>query len=188
MIPRTDGAVAHTHQRTVIRTLKRPRRWLGVAVLSAVAALAAARTPAHAQGLNITQPPPDCDLGRRAFDDPFIDGRGITQPRILWHLEFAAGSLALSYVLHRVVRLPWWASTAVTVGVGVVPHIRGGIIQRRYPINPGDWVFDFWDRAVPAAWAANHHDDPKQSRVRSLGTSFEKWLAGYAATACFASP
>lgn len=175
---------AHAHQHSVVSRSLWPRR----GVLAAAFCCAMPLTAARAQGLHVTQPPPDCNLGRVAYDNPFGEARRYKQARVLWHLEYAAGSLAVSYVLHRVVHLPWWASAGVTVGLGVAPHIRGGVLQRKYPINPGDWVFDFWDRAVPAIWAANHHDEPQQSKVRNLGASFEKWLAGYAATACFASP
>lgn len=138
-------------------------------------------TEATAQGLKVTQPPPDCNLGRRAFDNPFSDTKGYWQPRVLWHAEYAVGTAALSWGIHKVTRLPKWASaTIAAVGVGVVPHFRSVILQRRYPINPGDIAFDAVNRGTPYVFVS--------SQPRGVWTAFGVWLATDMALSCFASP
>jgi len=165
------------------RTARESVRALLLAAVYALTPIAATR----AQGWQIRQPSPDCDLTRRAYENPFTDGHHYIQPRLAWHIEYAVGSIAVAYVVHRL-GLPRWASTLTAIGLGVAPHIRSGLIQRRYPINPGDVVFDVWDRAVPAYWASGAFDDTTSDRARDRAHAVGVWLGGYVATACFASP
>jgi len=165
------------------RAARGSARALLFAAVSALTPIAA--TPA--QGWQIRQPSPDCDLTRRAYENPFTDRHHYIQPRLAWHIEYAVASMAIAYAVHRA-GLPRWASTLTAVGLGVAPHIRGGLIQGRYPINPGDAVFDAWNRAVPAYWAAGTFDDTTPGRARSRAHAVGVWLGGYVASACFASP
>ena len=142
-----------------------------------------------AQGLKVTQPPGDCNLIERKFDNPFSDTKGYVQPRIAWHAEYAVASMGIAYAVHRITHLPGWASAAAaTIAIGVVPHVRSVLIQRRYPIDPGDLAFDFWDRATPAFWMVGHRDDSTRTVWKNHMIAGGTWLLGYAALACYASP
>jgi len=135
----------------------------------------------RAQRISIAQPSRDCRLTRSAFDNSFSDSRGYWQPRIAWHAEYAALSLATAYGIHRVTHLsPMWSAAVATVGLGLVPHIRGGIVNRSYPINPMDWTFDLWDRGAPVAWAYGRDNGYMKPAL--------VWLSGYAGLACWGEP
>lgn len=141
---------------------------------------------ASGQGL-IVQPSPDCHLFAPAFDNPFSDTRGFTQPRIAWHAEYAVASYALASVVHRVTHLPpWLSATAAAAGIGVLPHVRSVLIQRRYPINPGDLAFDAVNRATPFVWLAR--GDSTRSWVGNHWKPAAVWLAADVSLACFSSP
>jgi len=159
-------------------------------VTKIAATLAIALAPhIGAQGLKVSQPPANCDLTQRKFDNPFSDTKGYVQPRIAWHAEYAVASMGIAYAVHRVTHLPGWASAAAaTIAIGVVPHVRSVLIQRRYPINPGDLAFDFWDRATPGFWVIGHRDDATRPVWKNHLISGGTWLLGYAALACYASP
>jgi len=105
--------------------------------------------------------------------------------RYQWHAFYAALSTATAEVIHRTTHLPRWASAVTaTVGLGLVPHIRGGLFDRRYPINPADWGFDLFDRAAPIfVWSG-----ASGGTVRSQTLAATPFLVGYAALACYASP
>jgi hypothetical protein len=134
-----------------------------------------------AQRLSISQPGRDCRLTRSAFDNTFSDTKGYWQPRIAWHAEYAALSLATAYGIHRLTHLsPMWSAVVTTVGLGLVPHIRGGIINRTYPIEPMDWAFDAWDRGTPIAWAYGRDNGYMKPAL--------VWLSGYAGLACWGEP
>jgi hypothetical protein len=134
-----------------------------------------------AQRLAISQPARDCRLTRSAFDNPFSDRQGYWQPRIAWHAEYAALSFGVAYAIHRVTHLPpMWSAAVTTVGLGLVPHIRGGMINHAYAIHPMDWAFDTWDRGTPFVWSVGRdHGYTKPALM---------WLAGYAGLACWAEP
>lgn len=160
------------------------RALLALALLSVVAA-----PVAHCQGLRIVQPPPDCRLFAPAFDNPFSDTKGYTQPRIAWHAEYAVASYAAASLVRKVTHLPpWLSATVAAVGIGVLPHVRSVIIQRRYPINPGDLAYDAVNRATPFVWLAGHSDDSTRSWASNHWKPAAVWLATDVALACFASP
>lgn len=145
--------------------------------------------PTRAQGLKITQPPADCHLTTSAFDNPFSDTHGYWQPRVVWHAEFALGTYLVADLVHRVTHLPPWASaTVAAVGIGVLPHVRSVLIQRRYPINPGDLAFDAVNRGTPFVWLAGHSDDTTRTWVGNHWKPAVTWLAADLALACFSSP
>jgi hypothetical protein len=144
---------------------------------------------AGAQGLRVTQPPPDCNVFKSAFDNPFSDTRGWTQPRIAWHAEYAVGSYFIASVVRKVTHLPpWLAATVTSVGIGVLPHVRSVVIQRRYPINPGDIAFDAVNRATPYVWLASHSDDTTRSWASTHWKPVATWLVADLSLACFSSP
>lgn len=123
----------------------------------------------------------DCRLTRSAYDNPLSDTQGYWQPRIAWHAEYAALSFAAAYTIHRVTHLsPMWSAAVTTVGLGLIPHIRGSLMNGTYPIHPMDWAFDMWDRGMPFVWAASGDYGYKRPAL--------VWLAGYAALACYAEP
>jgi hypothetical protein len=136
---------------------------------------------ANAQGLRVVQPPPDCNLLRQAWDNPYDDVHLYRQPRIAWHAEYAIGTAALSWAIHKTTRLPRWASaTIASVGIGVLPHVRSVFILRHYPINPGDLAFDAVNRSTPFIFVS--------SRPPTRWKAFGVWLAADLALSCFASP
>jgi hypothetical protein len=105
--------------------------------------------------------------------------------RYQWHAFYATLSTATAEVIHRTTHLPRWASAVTaTVGLGLVPHIRGGLLDRRYPIDPADWGFDLFDRAAPIfVWSG-----VSGGTLRSQTVAATTFLVGYAALACYASP
>jgi hypothetical protein len=105
--------------------------------------------------------------------------------RYQWHAFYAAMSTGASEAIHRTTHLPRWASAlTATVGLGLVPHIRSGLVGRRYPFNPADWGFDLFDRAAPMFVWSGVSGGTWQSPTVAATTYF----AGYAALACYASP
>lgn len=154
-------------------------------------ALAIVSPPAHAQFVRVEWPERlDCDITRNAFDNPFSDTKGYVLPRYQWHAAYAGGTLALGYALHRWGKLPpWAASTIATLGIGLVPHVRG-YLKGTYAINPADWSFDLWNRSTPTFWAIAHRHDDSSSGVhwRRHAIATGTWTLGYLATVCFASP
>jgi hypothetical protein len=129
----------------------------------------------------IAPPTRDCRLTRSAYDNPFSDGSGYWQPRIAWHAEYAALSLAVAYTIHRVTHLPpMWSAAVTTLGLGLLPHIRGSLINDTYPVHSMDWAFDVWNRGTPFVWAVG--------RDRGYTKPALVWLAGYAGLACWAEP
>jgi hypothetical protein len=140
---------------------------------------------AHAQGLRISQPPPDCSLAAKRYDNPFSDSHGWTMRRYEWHAFYFGLSTIAAEGIHRVTKLPRWASaTIATVGIGVIPHIRGGIIKRQYPIAPLDWAFDGVNRAAPLIIWTGASGKTWQSRTLAATTI----ASSYFALACYASP
>jgi hypothetical protein len=145
--------------------------------------------PAHGQGLRITQPAPDCDVRKSAFDNPFSDTNGYWQPRIAWHAEYALGSYFAASLVRRVTHLPpWLSATVAAVGIGVLPHVRSVVIQRGYPINPGDLAFDAVNRGTPYVWLASHSDDSTRSWAANHWKPAAVWLMADLSLACFSSP
>jgi hypothetical protein len=145
--------------------------------LSVVAAsTASAQRPRHG---------PDCNLAERRYDNPFADHSGWSMRRYQWHAFYAGMSTAAAEAIHRTTHLPRWASAVTaTVGIGLIPHIRSGLVAKRYPFNPADWGFDLFDRAAPIFVWSGMSGGTWPSRTVAATT----YLAGYAALACYASP
>lgn len=120
--------------------------------------------------LHVVQPPPDYRLWQYRIENPVtgLEG-GLMQPRIAFHAEYAIGSVLLAKALQKVHVPP----IITVLSIAVVPHILGGVIQKRYPINPGDWVFDAWKMSLPLVHT---------TKVRW------RWLAGYAVLSGYGSP
>lgn len=127
----------------------------------------------------------DCNLAEKRFDNPFADHSGWSMRRYEWHAFYATASTATAEGIHRVTHLPRWASAlTATVALGIIPHVRSGLLVRRYPVNPPDWGFDLFNRAAPLfVWSGL-----KGGTVRSEVVSATTYVAGYAALACYASP
>ena len=127
----------------------------------------------------------DCNLARRAYDNPLSDSRGWTMRRYEWHAFYAGLSTLTAYGIHKTTKLPRWASaTIATVGIGLIPHIRGGLIKHEYPVDLRDWAFDLFDRGAPAILLVGRSDNTWQSNALAA-TAF---VGGYAALACYSSP
>jgi hypothetical protein len=127
---------------------------------------------------------PDCHLARRAFDNPFSDRGGMYLPRYQWHIARAAGTGLVGEGLHRITRLPRWASYAIAgVGIGVIPHVRG-VVMRTYAFNLRDWSFDAFLSSTPLLALETWADS--SWRTRAFGTTTV--IAGYLAGACYAQP
>lgn len=127
---------------------------------------------------------PDCDLARKAYDNPFSDHHGYVLRRYQWHAAYASASAVTGEVIHRATGLPRWASFLISgTAIKVVPHVRG-VMQHRYPFNARDWAFDGFIGAAPLiAWAGWTGGD---WRSRVLGAT--TLTMGYVGLACFASP
>lgn len=154
------------------------RTWLLLATLA---------LPTAAQAKQHVTPPrgPDCNLARRAYDNPFSDSRGWSMRRYEWHGFYAGLSTLAAYGIHKTTRLPAWASAAIaSVGIGLVPHIRGGLIKRDYPVNALDWSFDALNRSAPSFVVLGNYGNKWQSKAIAA-TSF---VGGYLALACYSSP
>jgi hypothetical protein len=120
----------------------------------------------------------DCNLARRAFDNPFSDSRGWWMPRYAWHGFYAGAGVAVGEVLHRATKRPRW-QTAIAAGVAtsLVWHVRG-LVRKQYGFSPRDWAFDFFVRSAPLLlW---------DQRPRTLAAT--TLIGGYFSLACFASP
>jgi hypothetical protein len=138
-------------------------------------------------GYSISQSPPDCNLARMSSDNFIGDGRAgtITARRYQLHL-ISIGSAALASVaVNRLLHLaPVKSAFVGGVGTGIIPHYRGAIVQRRYPIDPGDVVADATMRMIPFIVVNGHKDHSFGGHVR---TAFEV-VSSYAAVACLAHP
>jgi hypothetical protein len=129
--------------------------------------------------------PRDCNLARPAYDNPFSDSRGWTMRRYEWHAFYAGLSTLTAYGIHKTTKLPAWASaTIATVGIGLLPHIRGGLIKHEYGVNALDWGFDVLDRGAPALLVLGRSGHTWQSKTLAATTL----VAGYFALACYSSP
>ena len=151
----------------------------GVRRLAFALVLCTAAHVAHAQAR-----PRDCNLARRAYDDPFTDSRGWHMRRYQWHAFYAGLSVATAEAIHRTTRMPRWASAATaTVAIGLVPHVRG-VIRRRYPFDARDWAFDVVDRSAPLfVWRVSAPQSWTSRTVTAAG-----YAGSYLSLACYASP
>ncbi len=105
--------------------------------------------------------------------------------RYEWHAFYAGLSTLTAYGIHKTTKLPRWASAAIaTVGIGLVPHIRGGLIKRDYPVHALDWGFDILNRGAPAFLVMGQAGNSWQSRALAATA----YIGGYAALACYSSP
>src|SRR5437868_10836757 len=87
----------------------------------------------------------DCNLAERRYDNPFADHSGWSMRRYEWHAFYATSSIIAAEGIHRATHLPRWASAVTaTIALGILPHIRSGLMLKRYPINAKDWSFDLF--------------------------------------------
>ena len=126
----------------------------------------------------------DCNLARRAYDDPFSDSHGWHMRRYEWHAFYAGLSLGASEALHRATHMPRWASAATaTLAIGLIPHVRG-IIRHKYPFNGRDWAFDLVNRSAPLfVWRESVDQSWSERSAMAAG-----YVGGYLSLACYASP
>lgn len=90
------------------------------------------------RGYSVTVRAPDCRLAARSSEDFITDGANQVYAR-RWQLEAirVGGAFAVSEIIHRIF-LPHHKTAAAViggVGVGLLPHVRSQLIQRRYPID-----------------------------------------------------
>jgi hypothetical protein len=161
-----------------------------IATVIAVVLAVVIPTCARAQtwhGYTVSQPPADCNLKRVSSDNFIGDGRRgtITAPRYQLHAISIGTSVVASYAVRKVFRLGPVKSAAIGgLGVGLLPHVRSVLIQRRYPIDPGDIVADATMRMAPFMVAVGHHDHSASAHFLA-GVSV---VASYFAVACWAHP
>ena len=129
--------------------------------------------------------PRDCNLARPAYDNPFSDARGWTMRRYQWHGFYAGLSTLTAYGIHKTTKLPGWASaTIATVGLGLIPHIRGSLVKHQYKMDTRDWAFDLFNRGAPAMLIVGRPGKTWQSNTIAAAG----FAAGYLTLACYASP
>jgi hypothetical protein len=131
------------------------------------------------------KPQVDCNLAERRFDNPLGDNSGWSMRRYQWHAFYAVTSTVAAEGIHRVTHAPRWVSAATaTVALGLVPHIRGGLLIKRYPVDPLDWSFDIVNRSMPLfVW-----NGARAKTWRARAVTATSYVAAYAALACYASP
>lgn len=151
----------------------------GVRRLACVLILCFTGHVVHAQA-----PIRDCNLARRAYDDPFADSHGWHMRRYEWHAFYAGLSLATAEALHRTTRMPRWASAVTaSLALGLVPHVRG-VIRHKYPFDGRDWAFDLVNRSAPVfAWRASRDQSMTERTATAAG-----YVGAYLSLACYASP
>ena len=134
--------------------------------------------------VNAQAPARDCNLARRAYDDPFSDSHGWHMRRYEWHAFYAGLSVAAAEALHRTTHMPRWASAATaTIAIGLIPHVRG-VIRHKYPFDGPDWAFDLVDRSAPLVVWRESLDQPWTGRAMTAAA----YVGGYLSLACYASP
>jgi hypothetical protein len=143
--------------------------------------------PIRAQSVRFVNQPPDCDLARKAYDNPFSDSHGFVLRRYQWHAFYAALSTGSAEALHRITGWPRWSTALITsVGIGVVPHLRQTVMAAdgHRTINARDWAFDAFIRSAPLILRTGRSARSWQSKTL-VATRF---VGGYLTLACFASP
>lgn len=131
-----------------------------------------------AMAAQIRQPGPDCNLARRAGDNPFTDraGSGWYMRRYEWHAFYIGAAFGISEALHQTTGWQRRITAFVpAIGIGLVPHVRGAV-RHTYAIDPLDWTFDAYRAAIPLLLTM-----PKKQSIPVI-------VLGYVALACFASP
>jgi hypothetical protein len=162
--------------------VKRSTQALAVAALAALPCNVAAQRP---HGLRFSYPQPDCRLARMAYDNPLSDHWGWRMRRWEWHTGYAVASVGISEALSRTTRMsPMTAAIATTALIGLGPHLRGGLFQQKYAINPRDWIADILVRSAPIWIAAMRRERSTSDRVATAAGFF----TAYAAVACWSSP
>ena len=163
----------HRSRVATSRARRGARRLALALILCSTARIVSAQAPSR-----------DCDLARRAYDDPFADSRGWHMRRYEWHAFYAGLSVATAEALHRVTHMPRWASAVTaTVALGLVPHVRG-VIRHKYPFNGPDWAFDLVNRSAPLfVWQAS-----REPRWTGQAATAASYVGAYLSLACYASP
>ena len=163
----------HRSRVAMLRARRGARRLALALVLSSTARVVAAQAPVR-----------DCNLARRAYDDPFSDSRGWHMRRYEWHAFYAGLSVATAEALHRTTRMPRWASAVTaTIALGLVPHVRG-LIRHKYPFDGPDWAFDLVNRSAPLfVWRGTLDRTWTERAATAAG-----YAGAYLSLACYASP
>jgi hypothetical protein len=151
------------------------------------ATLLAIAPPLSAQSLGMTWPV-NCRFGESVFDNPFSDTNGYYQPRGAWLVEYSAGSYLAAVLINKITHLPpWLTATVVTVGLGVLPHVRSIGFQHRYRLT-ADVAFDAVNRATPFVWLAGRTTDTTRSWLSTHWKSAAVWAVADLALCPYASP
>ena len=149
--------------------------------------LSISTAPIGAQSIRFVNPPRDCNLGRKAYDNPFSDSHGFYLRRYQWHLFYAALSTGGAEALHQVTGWPRWSTALISsVGFGLVPHVRQTVKapDGERTINARDWAFDGLIRSAPLILRTGRGGGGWKSRTIAT-TGF---VAGYLSLACYGSP
>lgn len=142
----------------------KPATSIALLVLFALVLSAMAPTCAKAQtwrGYSITVRAPDCRLADKSSEDFITDGANQIYAR-RWQLEGIriGGAFVASWAVHHFIlrNHPTAAAFAGGVGVGLIPHIRSQVIQRRYPIDLSHDAAQAAQSMVPFILTESHKD------------------------------
>lgn len=144
-------------------------------------------SPIGAQSVRFVNQPADCNLARKAYDNPFSDSHGFIMRRYQWHLFFAALSTGSAEALHQVTGWPRWSTALITsVGLGVVPHLRQTVMASggHRMIDAKDWMFDGLIRSAPLILRTGTGRGSRQANALAAAG----FIGGYLSLACYASP
>lgn len=148
--------------------------------LVALLLLLVASAPLTAQGDSSRR---DCNLARKAGDDPF-GGKGFYLRRWQWHVGYAAASTLTAEALHQTTGMPRLASAlTATLALGLMPHAIG-LATHQYRLNLADVAFDLVDRSTAILLWTGTSGGTWQSKTLALTT----FAGAYGALACYASP
>ena len=140
-----------------------------------------------AQSIRFVNRPADCNLARKAYDNPFSDSHGFMLRRYQWHLFFAAVSTGSAEALHQATGWPRWSTALITsVGFGVVPHVRQTLMASggQRTIDVKDWAFDGLIRSAPLILRTGSGRGSRQANaIAAVG-----FVGAYLSLACYASP
>ncbi len=174
---------------TVIQFMRaRPGSSFLMFVVIMVALTVLAPRCVHAQtwrGYSITVGAPDCRLADRSSEDFITDGANQIYAR-RWQLEGIriGGAFVASWAVHHFLmpKHPVGSAFVGGVGVGLLPHLRSQVIQRRYPINLSHDAAQAAQSMIPFIMTESHQDHSLAGHVQSFLTVSAVVLG----TACWA--
>ena len=162
---------------------------LKLVVLAALVTLASSANAQSWHGYSFTVGKPDCRLAARSSEDFITDGANQIYAR-RWQLEgiriggafVASWAVSKFFPSDRVRSSPVISSFIGGVGVGLLPHLRSQIIQRRYPIDLAHDGAQAAQSMIPFILAQGHKDHSLSGHINTILTASAILLG----TACWA--